>query len=74
MSELKKQWEEEETYNNQKEMAKNELEVKIMAWAYRDKTRNNLRLLLTSLNDVLWEGESWNCSIGDLMNDAKLKV
>jgi hypothetical protein len=30
-----------------------------MKWAFKNDVRNNLRMLLTNLNDVLWEGTGW---------------
>ena len=35
------------------------MEPKILKWAFKNNVRNNLRLLLSTLNDVLWEGIDW---------------
>ncbi|CAD8100321.1 unnamed protein product [Paramecium primaurelia] len=71
---LQKIWQEEEDYNVLRQQAKDEIEPKILNWAYKNNVRNNLRLLLSTLNDVLWEGTDWQCSIGDLMTDDKMKL
>ncbi|CAD8198714.1 unnamed protein product [Paramecium pentaurelia] len=71
---LQKIWQDEADYNVQRQLAKDEVEPKILKWAFKNDVRNNLRLLLTTLNDVLWEGTGWQCSIGDLMTDGKVKL
>ncbi|CAD8116650.1 unnamed protein product [Paramecium sonneborni] len=71
---LQKIWQEEADYNIQRQQAKDEVEPKILKWAFKNDVRNNLRLLLSTLNDVLWEGTGWQCSIGDLMTDGKVKL
>ncbi|CAD8189024.1 unnamed protein product [Paramecium octaurelia] len=71
---LQKIWQEEQDYNILRQQAKDEVEPKILNWAYKNNVRNNLRLLLTTLTDVLWEGTNWQCSIGDLMTEGKVKL
>ncbi|CAD8109213.1 unnamed protein product [Paramecium sonneborni] len=71
---LQKIWQDEADYNIQRQQAKDEVEPKILKWAFKNDVRNNLRLLLSTLNDVLWEGTDWQCSIGDLMTDGKVKL
>ncbi|CAD8208234.1 unnamed protein product [Paramecium octaurelia] len=71
---LQKIWQDEADYNEQRQQAKEEIEPKILKWAYKNNVRNNLRLLLSTLNEVLWEGTGWQCSFGDLMTDGKVKL
>ncbi|CAK92645.1 unnamed protein product (macronuclear) [Paramecium tetraurelia] len=71
---LQKIWQEEQDYNVLRQQAKDEVEPKILKWAQKNNVRNNLRLLLTTLTDVLWEGTNWQCSIGDLMTEGKVKL
>lgn len=54
--------------------AKIELEDKITTWAGPDKNRNNIRTLLCTINNVLWDGAEWKpVSFTDLMNPGPLK-
>ena len=51
------------------------LEPKIKQWAFNTSgQRNNVRVLLTTLNQALWENCEWeNISMSDLVSDSSVK-
>lgn len=59
--------------------AKNEaglqIEPKIKAWAYAsNNARNNIRILLSTLHNILWEGSDWEPkTVADMMTDISVK-
>jgi len=50
------------------------LEPKIKAWSEEHGQKKQLRALLATLHTILWPGANWKqVSIGDLLDDSKLK-
>ena len=50
------------------------LEPKIKAWSEEHGKKRQLRALLATLHTILWPGANWKqMSIGDLLDDAKVK-
>jgi hypothetical protein len=56
------------------DVARQQLEPKIKAWAEEHGKRKQLRALLGSLHLILWPGAKWKpLSIGDILDDSKVK-
>lgn len=54
--------------------ARKKLEPKIKAWSEEYGKKKQLRALLATLHTILWPGAKWKpLSIGDMMQDAKVK-
>jgi len=54
--------------------ARKRLEPKIKKWSEEHGKKKQLRALIASLHTILWTGANWKqMSIGDLLNDAKVK-
>lgn len=48
-----------------------EFQKKIHDWSYKDSHRQNIRKLLSSVHEVLWEECDWKpISLGELLSDA----
>jgi DnaJ-class molecular chaperone len=56
------------------DVARQQLEPKIKAWAEEHGQRKQLRALLGSLHLILWPGAKWKpLNIGDILDDGKVK-
>jgi len=67
-------WQGEEQTRLGKEKAYDEVEDSIKKWAGSNNQRNNIRALLATLHQVVWQGADWNAlGLSDLMAPAQIK-
>jgi len=67
-------WQGEEETRLGKEKAYDEVEDAIKKWAGSNNQRNNIRALLATLHQVIWQGADWNAlGLSDLMAPAQIK-
>lgn len=67
-------WKGEEQNKLDREKAYDEVEENIKKWAGKNNQRNNIRALLCTVHEVMWEGAEWQAlSFSDLMAPAQIK-
>jgi len=69
-----KLWKGEEQNKLDREKAYDEVEENIKKWSGKNGQRNNIRALLCTLHEVMWEGADWQAlSFSDLMAPPQIK-
>ncbi len=61
--------------NKEKHIISQEIEPLILKWAKKGNQRNDIRTLLCTLNDILWENSGFTkCNLSSLIDEKSLKV
>lgn len=74
LQEVREREEKKKREEAEEDVVRKQLEPKIKAWSEEHGQKKQLRALLATLHTILWPGANWKqVSIGDLLDDSKLK-